>query len=553
MKKKVLALFSREVGGLHEAAFLLGISSLGSALLALLRDRLLAHTFGASRDLDIYYTAFSIPDFLNVTVASFVAVTVLIPLLVKRLKNTDGGQEASRFLSEVFLVYAGIMILVAIAGYVLMPFFAVVVVPSFDERAQALFVLLSRILLLQPFLLGLSNLLGSVTQSMRRFALLALSPLLYNLGIILGIVFLYPLMGLPGLVWGVVLGALFHMLIQVPALVSSGLSLGFVRSIRWREIRDVVALSLPRSIGLGMTQILTIALFRLASDMHAGSVALFQFADNLQAVPLGIIGVSYSTAAFPSLARLISEGKPEHFARHVSTALRHILYWSLFLSALLFVLAPDLVVFLLGSGRFGAGDSTITGISLALFAFSVAPQGVLLLFTRSYYAAGDTAKPVYANTFSMCITMALALLFVYLYETIPSLAHALDQALGLMPNALNEVVVLPIAFSIGMVVNALLHAEAFILDFLASPRAILGSFARSMLLALFTGAFAFLFRSFLVEHTSFTNAGSFSNLAIVGIGSFLFFVLFSYAIARSEFEEVFGLLRRKVMGAGTVA
>lgn len=547
MIARIYRFLSRELSGLHEAAFLLGISAFGSAVLALLRDRLLAHTFGATRDLDIYYAAFSVPDFLNVTIASFVSVTVLIPFLVKKMAGgEEGKREANRFLSEILSVYALVMLLVSVVGYVTMPYLSRGIVPSFDARAFGLFVLLSRILLLQPFLLGLSNLFGGVTQSLHKFAMFALSPLLYNIGIICGVIFLYPSMGLPGLVWGVVLGATLHMAIQLPVLVGSGFKLSLTRDIRWREIAEVIKLSLPRSIGLGMTQLLTIALFRFASDMQPGSISLFQFADNLQAVPLGIIGVSYSTAAFPSLARLIKEGKPQLFARHVSLAVRHILYWSFFLSALVFVLAPDLVALFLGSGRFDASDALVSGIALSLFAFSIAPQGLLLLFTRSYYAAEDTAKPVLANSFSMILTISLALGLVYLYETMPSFALMFDKFLRLPAGLNHEVLVLPVAFSIGMIVNALLHWEAFMLDFPGSGRPLFASALRSLTVALLSGATVYAVHDFFLGAHPVLDGGLFFGVVLLSLVGLLALILFSYCFAWPELSEVYASLRSRV-------
>ncbi len=163
--------------------------------------------------------------------------------------------------------------------------------------------MLSRILLLSPILLGLSNLFGSVTQTFKRFFVCATSPLLYNVGIIIGILYLYPRFGLQGVVWGVILGALMHLGLQVPFVWSEGLLPRF-RTPDWGEVKRVIFLSLPRTFALSVTQIAMIFILGLASLMTVGSIAIFNLAYSLDSVPLSIIGVSYSLAAFPTLARL---------------------------------------------------------------------------------------------------------------------------------------------------------------------------------------------------------------------------------------------------------
>ncbi|MES2953187.1 MAG: murein biosynthesis integral membrane protein MurJ [Patescibacteria group bacterium] len=439
-------IFTREEGGLHGAAFLLGVSSLASGVLALVRDRIFAHTLGAGSELDIYYASFRIPDFLFVTVASFVSMTVLIPILIKKMdgKSVVSTERAADFLAEVLTVFCFVMAVVSVALFVAMPWLSYLVAPGFGEAARAEFVHLARILLLSPFLLGVSNLLGSVTQSLRRFAVYALAPLVYNLGIILGALFLYPYYGLTGLVMGVILGALLHGAIQLPTVRGAGFSLRLARSINWTEMREVIRLSLPRTAGLGMSQLVILVLIALASYMKEGSIAIFNFALNLQSVPLSIVGVSYSVAAFPKLSEHIGKGERGAFVRHVLLARRQITLFSLPLLLGGILLRKQLVYLLLGTGQFSVADTALTADALGLFLISLWAQGLLLLYTRSYYAAGETRKPVIANAFASVVTILLAVVLVQAYGT---------------------VLALPLAFSIGMILNVCLHWRSFSRDF----------------------------------------------------------------------------------------
>src|SRR3989344_3022937 len=215
MVKKVFHILNREISGLHEAAYLLGAFAIGSQVLALFRDRLFAYTFGANRLLDLYYAAFRIPDFIFVSIASMVSVSVLVPFFIDKLKEGDGSGK--HFIDNSFSVFFVSIILVSLVAFIFIPFLIPYVFPGFDsEPLKTHLVTLSRIMLLSPIFLGLSNFLASITQIYNRFFIYALSPLLYNLGIIIGILVFYPLWGVSGLAWGVALGAALHFLVQVP-------------------------------------------------------------------------------------------------------------------------------------------------------------------------------------------------------------------------------------------------------------------------------------------------------------------------------------------------
>src|SRR3989338_7017629 len=200
----------REIDGLHAAAYVLGASALISSVLALFRDRLFAHAFGAGATLDVYYAAFRIPDLIFVLIASLFSAYALIPMLSR---EDESGRW--RYIDTIVFGFGGLMIAVSAVAYVLMPYIMPLLFPKLAMSSSAVdLVLLSRILLIQPILLGFSNILAAITQTYRQYFLYAVAPVLYNIGIILGLVLLYPVMGVTGLVWGVVFGAFLHALIH---------------------------------------------------------------------------------------------------------------------------------------------------------------------------------------------------------------------------------------------------------------------------------------------------------------------------------------------------
>lgn len=413
MVRSFLSLIGKEARGMHEAAYLLALFALGSQLLALVRDRLLAANFGASHTLDLYYAAFRIPDFLFATVASLLSLYALLPVMT-RLEREHPGRMLS-FLEQCLFVFFAAMGAVSLIVFALAPWLVSIVAPGISDPHL---VVLVRILLLQPIFLGASNIIGSLTQLRNRFFLYSLSPLLYNFGIILGIVALYPAFGVAGLGWGVVLGALLHVAIQIPFFGAEHRG-GARLPLRdmWRELMSVLALSVPRTLALAATQISLLILVALASYLSAGSISIFMFAYNLQAVPLTIIGVSYSVAAFPTLARLHAQGSHHEFVRYVETALRHIFFWAIPATVFVIVLRAQLVRVILGAGAFDWSATRLTAAALALFVISLAAQSVTLLIARAYYAAGNTKKPLYYGIADIAVSVLASLLFIGLFTS----------------------------------------------------------------------------------------------------------------------------------------
>lgn len=451
MVRRVFHFVYREVRGLHQAAYILALFAFGSQLLAIVRDRLLAHTFGAGRELDLYYTAFRIPDLLFVLFSSVLSIYVLLPFVNKAIeqKGTDAGKQ---LLSQVFTVFLVGYSILAVMLSIGAPFILPKLFPGFETELPTL-VLLTQILLLQPLLLGVSTLCGVVTQMGHRFVLYALSPLLYNAGIIFGIVALYPFLGLQGLVYGVLFGAIGHVAVQIPFVRTSELSFSLVKTIDWRALGQIVAVSLPRAITLSINQVVLLVLIGMATAMTAGSVSVFQFAFNLQSVPLAIIGMSYSVAAFPTLSRLFAKQDHVGFNRQLLTALRHIIFWSMPIIALVVVLRAQIVRVLLGSGAFNWNDTRLTAAVLAMLVISLAAQAALLLLIRAFYASGKTRIPLMTAMLSAAVTLGLAWYLTMSFATSSSLQICIASVFRLDAVPGVEVVVLAAAFTVGQLLQ----------------------------------------------------------------------------------------------------
>ncbi len=541
-----------EIRGLHQAAYLLALFAFGSQLLAIVRDRALSHTFGAGRELDLYYAAFRIPDLLFVVFASVLSVYVLLPF-VERARATSGEGAAARLLSQCFTLFLSVYAVVAVVLWVALPYLIPFLFPGLTADAEIL-TTLTRILLLQPFFLGLSTLFGVVTQAERRFVLYALSPLLYNLGIIIGVVLLYPLYGLNGVVVGVVAGAIGHLAVQYPLVRKSSLRFDFARSIDWRAIRELILAALPRAATLSAHQLSLFVLIAIATMMTVGSVAVFQLAFNLQSVPLAIIGMSYSVAAFPMLAECMAKNDRANFVEHVVSALRHIIFWSLPAIGLIIVLRAQMVRALFGSGNFDWDDTRLTAAVVALLVVSLVGQSLLLLFVRAFYAAGRMALPLLIAIVGVVVTVVSAFFFDYAFTEWPFLLVALEELLRLTEVSGTEVLVIPLAFTFGVLVEAVLLVLIFARNF-GLPFGILGKlFLKSTFAALAGAGSAYLTLQFIVDGV---NQETLIGIVLQGTAAGfvgLCAVVLAYAAVRSrELAELYASFRARLFKADVIA
>lgn len=527
---------------MHQAAYVLALFAFSSQLLALARDRLLAHNFGAGADLDIYYSAFRVPDLLFVVFSAALSVYVLIPFV--SAAKTEGDLAGKKILSQVFSVFLLSYVVLAGVLFCMAPFLAGWLFPDLSNQAEL--VLLMRILLLQPLLLGISSLFGVVTQLGHRFVLYALSPLLYNLGIILGIVALEPLFGLAGLAYGVVLGAMGHMLIQLPLVRASALRFFFTWNISWATIKSILAVSIPRALALSFSQIVLLVFVSIASTLAVGSISVFQFAYNLQSVPLAIIGVSYSVAAFPILAELFANKKIDSFKLHIITALRHVIFWALPVIALIVVLRAQVVRVVLGSGAFDWSDTRLTAAVLALMALSLVFQAINLLVARAFYAGGYTKIPLIAAAAGAFTAVGSSLFFLDLFRHHDAFQAVITNLMRVSSLAGGEVLMLGLAYSFGFLVQTIILLFFLAKTFSLSLSWLPGHLLRSLAAALVGGGVAYLALNFLVEGINVeTLVGIFIQGSVAGVLGVLSTIATYAALRSAELKEVINSFQRR--------
>ncbi|MCE9549226.1 hypothetical protein K8Q98_02395 [Candidatus Nomurabacteria bacterium] len=553
--EKIFKIFSKEYGNVNQAALLLGSFAFLSQILGLFRDRSIAHFIGPSPLLDTYYAAFRLPDLIFVSIASLVSITVLIPFILNKMSGREEmTDQAKKFLNDIFTVFFFVIIFVSVIFFILMPYLASFIAPGFSVEMQSKVVLLSGIMLLSPILLGLSNLFGTVTQIFRKFFIYSLSPIFYNLGIIIGVLFLYPIFSIYGLALGVVLGAFMHFMIQALASERCGFMPRFSFSVNFADIKDTVLVSLPRTLGLSFNNIALILIVSFASYLKGGSISVFNLSLNLQSVPLGIIGLSYAVAAFPTLTKSYTSGKFDDFNSHLKSAARAIIFWSLPVTFLFIVLRAQIVRVILGSSSFSWENTRLVAASLAVFSISIVAQGLIALFARAYYAGGNTRRPLIINFFSSLAIVILSSCFLFIFNNYPHFKYFIETILKVSDIAGTEVLMLPLAYSFGTIINFVLLLFFIKRDFMANKQFISKTFFQSLSSSFFLGVVSYISLNILSPVFGTTTFwGIFLQGFISGILGILAGILILYLLGSEELKDLVKTLHTKFWKAKVIA
>lgn len=316
----------------------------------------------------------------------------------------------------------------------------------------------------------------------------------------------------------------------------------------------MLILSVPRTLSLAAGQFSLLILIALASLFSPGSIAVFTFAFNLQAVPLTIIGVSYSVAAFPTLARLFASGNGKDFLSHVEAALRHIAFWAIPATILIIVLRAQLVRTILGTGAFDWQATRLTAAALALFALSLAAQSVALLIARAYYAAGKTAVPLKLGILSVVVSVGSALALVVLFHADTLARHFLESALRVPDLPGTTVLMLALGFTLGAVAQVAVGLRFLVRDFgvsLAPLRRLVFQVSGASLIG-GSAAYATLwFVGGLIDINTFL--GIFTQGAFGGFAGIVVTAAVLGLLKNEELAEVVVALKRRFKDTGPVA
>jgi putative peptidoglycan lipid II flippase len=439
------------VGG---AAIILTIAVLMSRVLGLLRDRLLAGAFGASTSLDVYFAAFRIPDLVYSIIFAGGVIVSLLPLF-SDLQNKD-KERSWDVINNILNIFAVCFVASSVLFFIFTPQIISSMVSGFDSSAKEATISLSRLIFVSVFFFGLSSIFSTVLNYFNRFVSYSLAPILYNLGIILGTVFLVPYWGVYGAGMGVVIGSFLHFLIQVPSAIRCGYRYKAVIDLKSRELKDFVGLIIPRTIASSSSQINFVVITFIASSIGAGAISVFNLSNNLRYLPIGIIGVSFATAVFPFLSRLWTEQKKEEFFANFRKVFNEVLYVSFPIGILTFVLRNEIVSIVLRTGQFGASAVEITAAALGIYVLSIFAQCLVPILLRGFFSIKDTVTPTAIAIFFVLFNVWLSFFFVTVFSASNNFTLMVKGILGLDGSMTFPVLGLVLAFNLGLLMEFIL-------------------------------------------------------------------------------------------------
>jgi putative peptidoglycan lipid II flippase len=410
-------------GQIARAALIVLLGFFASGVLGVVRGATFTAAFGAGELLDTFVAAQRIPELIYTLVAGGALGSSFIPVFLRFFKEDESGAKAWTLASAVTtcttlvaLVLTGIVLALAPT---LVPN---VLLPDDPPAMQSLAISLTQIMLLTVIIFTISGLLMGLLNAQQMFVLPALALSLNNVGQIIGALVFVPLIrandpanpqnAIYGLAYGVILGAVLHLLVQLPGLRRSSGRLRFLPNFRIAGVREVLTLMLPRVLGLGAAQINFVVNTILTSGMTSGSRSALVYAWTLMFFTLGLIAQSVGTALFPTLSALAASGDMDGFKDRLASALRSVLFLSFPVMAILICLGSPMLSVLYERGAWDATDTTATAWALALYGIGLAGHSLLEVLSRAFYALSDTWTPVLIGIASIVANIVLSMAFI---------------------------------------------------------------------------------------------------------------------------------------------
>ena len=399
------------------AAALLAGSTLVSLVFGLFRDRLLNSTYLDTYPvgIDAYTAAFTVPDFMFFILVSGALSVSFIPVFNQRL--VSGNKRSAWELSTSMINFMALITLVTSVLIIIFaePIVRHIIAPGFSETGTALTVSMMRVMAVNPFLFAIATVIASMQQAVGRFTFYALAPTIYNIGIIIGLLFFTNGItifgwevfegGIMGVALGVVLGSIMQLVVSSIGLL--GLGFDYDYKIYWRNkgFQDVRRLLPARSLDQAMDYVVGIVETNLASRMLEGTVRIYNQATTLHMAPINLIGVAISTAAFPKMTERLSQGRPDLFKAELQAVLRVIIWLAMPVAAITFFTRGYLVNFVKNGG-----DALMAGL-LGALVVAILFRSIYHIASRSFYAQQDTKTPLYISVFTIILNITLAVWF----------------------------------------------------------------------------------------------------------------------------------------------
>lgn len=388
-----------KIGG---ATFLVTITIFFSNILGLLRDRIIATHFGTSSATDVYNASFLIPDTLfNLFIAGALAAA-FVPVFTEYLgKDKDEARKIANTLLNAAMLVIGLLSIVAL---IFMNQLIAITFPQATPDMQIQIVSMTRLMLSSALIFTISNSIGNILMCYKHFFAYSVSPLLYNLGIILGVIFLQEKIGIYSAVVGVIGGGILHCAIRLFDIRATEYKYKFEMDLKHPGFKKIIKLMIPRAIGIISTQINIFLFTSVGIGLAVGGVAAFNFAKNIQSVAVTLFGMAFSTAIFPYLTSSISKGDKSEFTDQVQKTIQRILFFTIPSMIGIMLLSKTSIELILSGGVFDQKSIDLTSIILFYFAISIPLESLSHILSRAFYAVKDTKTPMFIYLGTTVIT-----------------------------------------------------------------------------------------------------------------------------------------------------
>jgi putative peptidoglycan lipid II flippase len=401
---------------LVKATWFLACALVCSNVLGLLRDRIFVWRFGAGSELDAYYVAFRIPDLIFNLLVLGALFSAFIPIFTDYIAKKE-NKEAWHITNAMINIFTVVLLLISALAFFAAPWLTYLIAPGFasDPTKFNLTINLTRLMLITPIIFSLSNIFSGILNSFKRFIAYALTPIVYNLGIIFGAVYLAKFYGIYGLAFGVIIGASLHLLVQVPSIYATGYRYRLTFDFLHKGVKQIIKLMIPTAISLGIAQISLVVYTILGSALRTGTIAIINLTNNIQTFPTVVFAISIATTIFPTLAEKASLEKKDDFIHDFSWAIRQILFLIIPSTIGIILLRAQIIRLILGAAKFTWADTQLAAATLGFFAISLIAQATIPVLARSFYALKNTKTPLLASFVAALINIFLAYFLAYYY------------------------------------------------------------------------------------------------------------------------------------------
>lgn len=429
LKKTQDFIFAKQKS-IFSSAILLSFMIVLTSLSGFLRYRILAGYFN-TEELDIFFASFRIPDIIFEILITGALTSTFIPIYVKYKENKkELSENISSIINLIFLALTVFVVIVSLFLDKIIP----ALTPGYDLVKMEKIINLSRLLLLGqlPFFV-LGNFLTGIGQANKTFFLSALAPIVYNLVIILTTIFFYPTLFLLAPIWGVIIGAFFLFVIQIPLFFNSDFNYQFILK-KTKGLIEFVKMIVPRALTIIVAQIDATIDLTLTTFLGSGAYTVFYLAQHLQLLPVSVIGIAFGQASLPYLTEMFQEKKFEEFKKIISDSLLNLFYLTIPIAFFFIFARTPLVRLFFGGQKFDWEATVSTAITLSYFSISLPFHGCYYFLTRCFYSMHDSRTPFYVSIFSILINTLLSLLSIFIFH-LPVWSLALSFSISMIINS----------------------------------------------------------------------------------------------------------------------